>query len=130
MNNDKISVVVPVRNEADKITQCLEAIFSQSYKPHEVIVIDGQSSDNTVEKAKMFPIRLFYQDYGRAGAARQIGLTHATGDYVAFTDGDCVPDKDWLANLLTGFNGFKLKDEVVGVGGQIINEYCPKNSKK
>lgn len=47
--NDKISVVIPVKNEEDKIERCLEAVFSQSYKLDEVIVVDGHSTDNTVE---------------------------------------------------------------------------------
>ena len=47
MMSDKISVVIPVKNEEAKIMQCLEAVFSQSLKPHEVIVVDGHSTDGT-----------------------------------------------------------------------------------
>lgn len=54
--SDKISVIIPVRNEADKIEQCLEAVFNQSYKPFEVIVVDGHSTDETVENARKFSI--------------------------------------------------------------------------
>ena len=46
---DKISVVIPVKNEEKKIEQCLEAVFSQSLKPHELIVVDGHSTDGTFE---------------------------------------------------------------------------------
>ena len=53
---DKISVVIPVKNEADKIEQCLEAVFSQALKPHEVIVVDGHLIDRTLEKVKIFRI--------------------------------------------------------------------------
>jgi len=38
-----ILVIIPVKNEADKIARCLEAVFTQSLKPHEVIVVDGHS---------------------------------------------------------------------------------------
>jgi glycosyltransferase involved in cell wall biosynthesis len=48
----KISVIIPVKNEAEKIERCLEAVFSQSYKPDEVLVVDGHSTDRTVENAK------------------------------------------------------------------------------
>ena len=44
-NKPRIPVVIPVRNEADKIEQCLKVILSQSLKPHEVIVVDEHSSD-------------------------------------------------------------------------------------
>lgn len=116
MSRFKISVVIPVRNEADKIEQCLEAIFAQSLRPYEVIIVDGHSTDATVEKAKKFPVKVFYQDYGAAGAARQIGLENAEGEYVAFTDGDCIPSKDWLRNLHAEFG-----EGIVGVGGGIEN---------
>jgi glycosyltransferase involved in cell wall biosynthesis len=52
----ELSVIIPVKkNEAEKIEQCLEAVFSQSYKPYEVIVVDGHSTDKTVENAKKNP---------------------------------------------------------------------------
>ena len=112
----KISVIIPVKNMAGKIEQCLEAVFSQSLSPHEVIVVDGRSVDGTVERAKRFPVRVFDQDYGAAGAARQIGVEQAEGEYLAFTDGDCIPSKDWLKNLVAGFG-----EGIVGVGGGIQN---------
>jgi glycosyltransferase involved in cell wall biosynthesis len=46
---DKISVIIPVKNEADKIARCLEGVFSQFLKPYEVIVVDGHSTDGTFE---------------------------------------------------------------------------------
>ena len=46
---DKISVVVPVKSEAEKIEQCLEAVFEQTVKPFEVIEVDGHSNDCTFE---------------------------------------------------------------------------------
>lgn len=116
MKQPKVSVIIPVKNMANKIEQCLEAIFSQSLRPHEVLIVDGNSVDGTVERAEKFPVRVFNQDYGAAGAARQIGLENAQGDYVAFTDGDCIPGNDWLQNLLAGF-----EEGIVGVGGRIEN---------
>ena len=116
MNESKISVVIPVRNEADKIKRCLEAVFAQSLKPYEAVVVDGRSTDDTVERAKKFPVRLFFQDYGACGAARQIGLENAGGEYLAFTDADCIPSRNWLHDLATQFEG-----GIVGVGGGIEN---------
>lgn len=112
----KISVIIPVKNIAGKIEPCLKAVFAQSLPPHEVIVVDGHSTDGTVERAQKFPVRVFYQDYGAAGAARQIGVEHAEGEYLAFTDGDCIPGRDWLKNLFGGFG-----EGIVGVGGGIQN---------
>ena len=116
MSQPKISVIIPARNEAGKIARCLEAVFSQSLKPHEVIVVDGRSTDGTGEKAREFTDRVFYQDYGACAAARQIGLEKAEGEYVAFTDADCIPTQDWLQNLVVEFD-----KGIVGVGGSIKN---------
>ncbi len=112
----KISVIIPVKNVAGKIEQCLKAVFAQSLPPYEVIVVDGRSTDGTAERAQNYPVKVFYQDYGAAGAARQIGVEHAEGEYLAFTDGDCIPGKDWLKNLVGGFD-----EGIVGVGGGIQN---------
>ena len=46
---DKISVIIPVKNEEDKIERCLEAVFNQTIKPYEVIMVDGHSTDGTFE---------------------------------------------------------------------------------
>jgi len=46
---DTISVIIPVKNEKEKIGRCLEAVFNQTRKPFEVIVVDGHSTDKTVE---------------------------------------------------------------------------------
>jgi len=116
MSEPKISVIIPVRNEAGKIERCLEGVFSQSCKPYEVIVVDGHSNDGTVERARRFPIRILYEDYGTRGGACQVGIEHAESEYVAFTDADCIPDRDWLANLVRGFDS-----SIVGVGGAIKN---------
>lgn len=63
---DKISVIIPVKNEADKIERCFEAVFNQTIKPFEVIVVDGHSPDNTVENAKKFSVKILYEDYERS----------------------------------------------------------------
>ena len=116
MSEPEISVIIPVRNEADKIERCLEAVFSQSLKPCEVIVVDGHSDDGTAERAKKFPVKILYEDYHTRGGACQLGVEHAEGEFIAFTDADCIPDKDWLANLVKEFNG-----DIIGVGGAIEN---------
>lgn len=113
---DKISVIIPVKNEAEKIEQCLEAVFNQTLKPYEVIVVDGHSTDRTVENARKFPVKVFYEDYHTRAGACQIGVGNAEGEFIAFTDADCIPEKGWLENLVREFN-----EVAVGVGGGIKN---------
>ncbi len=116
MSEPRISVVIPVQNEADKIERCLEAVLSQSLKPHEVIVVDGHSTDGTIEKVEKFPVKLRYEGYHTRGGARQVGMENAQGEYVAFTDASCIPGKNWLQNLVKEFS-----EGVIGVGGQTRN---------
>ena len=114
---DKIAVIIPVKNEEEKIERCLEAVFAQSLKPHEVIVVDGHSTDRTVERAREFPVKVVYEDYGAVGGARQVGIENAEGEFVAFTDADCIPERDWLEGLVKEFD-----EGIVGVGGGIKNK--------
>jgi len=121
VNEPKVSVIIPARNQVDKIEQCLKAVFSQSYKPCEVIVVDGHSTDGTVKKALKFPVKILHENFhntrerNRSGAC-QVGIENAQGEYVAFTDADCVPSREWLEILLREFN-----HQIVGVGGGIKN---------
>jgi glycosyltransferase involved in cell wall biosynthesis len=112
----KVSVIIPVKNDEGRIENCLEAIFNQSILPSEVIMVDGHSTDQTVSKAQKYPINLFYENYGTVGGARQIGVENATGEFIAFTDSDCIPERNWLEGLLSGFDS-----GIVGVGGGIKN---------
>ena len=101
---DKISVILPVKNEEKKIERCLEAVFSQTIKPFEVIVVDGHSTDKTVENARKFPVRIFYEDYHTRAGACQVGVENARGEFVAFTDADCIPERNWLESLVKEFD--------------------------
>jgi glycosyltransferase involved in cell wall biosynthesis len=114
--HQKISVVIPVLNDEKKIEKCLEAVFNQTIHPIEVVVVDGHSSDRTVINAMKFPIKLVYENFGTVGGARQVGIENAIGDYIAFTDSDCIPEKNWLESLLKEF-----QTDIVGVGGGIRN---------
>ncbi len=110
-----ISVVVPVYNSSTTIAECLEAILANDYPDFEVIVVDDESSDNSVEIIKRFPVRLL-ELKGRlgAGAARQAGAKEAQGEIIAFTDADCVVPRDWLAKIA---KRFKENPSLAGIGG-------------
>jgi glycosyltransferase involved in cell wall biosynthesis len=116
MSELEISVIIPVRNEANKIGNCLQAVLAQSVESYEVVVVDGYSTDRTVEIAQRYPVRILYENYASIGGSRQIGIENAMGKYVAFTDADAIPDKEWLKCLVMEF-----KEGIVGVGGKIIN---------
>lgn len=111
-----ISVIIPVKNDEKRVGQCIEAVVSQTIKPLEVILVDGNSIDRTVDVARNYPIRIITENYGTIGGARQVGLESAFGDYIAFTDSDCIPCGNWLENLAKEFD-----KGIVGVCGGTKN---------
>lgn len=113
-NIPKISVVIPVKNEEETIQECIKGVFSQTIRPYEILVIDGNSTDGTIERVKEFPVKILLEDYGSVGGARQVGLENAKGNYIAYTDADCIPEKNWLEHLTKGFD-----QNIVGVGGSL-----------
>lgn len=106
-----LSVLVPARNEADRIGACLDSLLRQTYPHYEIIVIDDHSTDHTaavVQNHAHPRLRLLHlADHLPAGrpvvaykkAALQLGMQHATGDYFVTTDADCVAPPDWLQAL-------------------------------
>ena len=67
--DENISVIIPVRNEEEKIAQCLEAVFAQSLKAHEAIVVDCGSTDDTVKMAEDFGATVIKQEDVGEGVA-------------------------------------------------------------
>lgn len=98
-----VSVIVPVRNDARRLRRCLDALAAQSLARNafEVIVVDNGSTDDSARIARSCSgVRLLFEPAPGSYAARNAGLEAAKGELVAFTDSDCIPEPDWLANLL------------------------------
>jgi glycosyltransferase involved in cell wall biosynthesis len=85
-----ISCVVSMYNGRRYITQALDSIFDQTYRPIEVIVADDGSTDGSPEIAAEYskPVRLLTQNNKGPSATRNFGLAHAQGDWIAFLDAD------------------------------------------
>lgn len=98
----KISIVIPVYNEADHIAACLEAIESQTVRPYEVIVVDNNSDDETVAIAQRYPhVRVLHEARQGVVHARNRGFGAARGDVIGRIDADTILAPDWVANLQT-----------------------------
>jgi glycosyltransferase involved in cell wall biosynthesis len=95
-----ISVVVTVRNEQSHLPRLLDSLLVQE-PPFEVVVVESESRDRTLaiaqEYASRHPgtVRVFSRP-GSRGIGRNYGVREARADWVAFTDGDCFPDSQWL----------------------------------
>jgi glycosyltransferase involved in cell wall biosynthesis len=99
-----VSVVVPVRNGADVIGECLDAIAAQRDAPdYEVVVVDNGSTDGTAQVAGKHAVGARVVTETRPGsyAARNAGIAVAAGRILAFTDADCLPEPGWLAAAAT-----------------------------
>jgi glycosyltransferase involved in cell wall biosynthesis len=95
-----VSVVIPAYNVGTYIAETLEAVFAQTLKDFEVIVVNDGSPDTTELEKALAPYRprisYFRQENRGAGAARNRGLREARGEFVAFLDGDDL----WLPTFL------------------------------
>lgn len=104
MHDPIISVIVPVWNSPGLLRRCLDALEGQSLArdKFEIIVVDNDSTDNTADVARSVPgVIVLREDRPGSYAARNRGLQHARGLYIAFTDADCLPAPDWLERALT-----------------------------
>jgi glycosyltransferase involved in cell wall biosynthesis len=98
-----ISVVTTVRNEEAHLGRLLESLVGQE-GPFEIVLVDSESRDRTVEIAEEFArthpglLRLFRHP-GSRGMGRNVGVREARGAFVAFIDGDCFADSQWLRTV-------------------------------
>jgi glycosyltransferase involved in cell wall biosynthesis len=99
----RVSVIVTVRNEAATVGALLDALAAQTRPPDEVVIVDGGSSDRTVERIReaeaRLPLRLLECPGANIAAGRNRAIEAATGELIASTDAGTRPDPAWLARL-------------------------------
>src|SRR5438045_7898820 len=84
------SIVIPTYNRSELLREALESVFAQTFTDYEVVAVDDGSTDETVQVLRSYgqQVRFFRQENKGPGAARNLGLTQARGEYVAFLDSD------------------------------------------
>jgi len=110
-----VSIIIPAFNAASRIGNCLAAVLEQA-KGHdaEVLVIDDGSTDSSADVIRRFPeVRLITQPNAGPAAARNRGVTDATGEVILYTDDDCIPAPGWLEAMLRPF----ADPDVIGAKG-------------
>ena len=107
MNNTEVSILIRTKNEEKYLGQTLSAIFSQTYKDLEVIIVDSGSTDKTLEVAKKFPVAIYKikpVDF-TWGYALNYGFQRAKGEYVVNLSAHALPlSNDWLETLIANFD--------------------------
>lgn len=99
----KVTVIVPVWNDRRRVVKCVNALKNQTLlrQYYEIIVVDNGSQDGTYDVISSIDGIIALQESKTGSyAARNKALKTAQGTFVAFTDSDCIPDKNWLKNLL------------------------------
>ncbi|NES42262.1 glycosyltransferase family A protein, partial [Moorena sp. SIO2C4] len=94
----KVSVIIPVYKVEKYIAATVESVLAQTYKNFELLLIDDGSPDNSIQICQQINdprIKIIRQDNQGVSAARNTGIRHAQGEYIAFLDGDdlWVPEK-------------------------------------
>lgn len=112
---DKISVIIPVYNVEKYLDKCIMSVINQSYKNLEIIIVDDWSTDNSRVLCDKYAkidnrIKVFHKKNGGLSDARNFGLKHATGEFIAFLDSDDWVDKDLYKILYD--NIFKYKCDI------------------
>ena len=96
-----VSIVIPTHNCAQYLGGAIRSALRQTHRQIEVIVVDDGSTDDTVKVVRAFgdAVRYLYQQNAGPSAARNLGLAHARGEYVAFLDADDEVRPEWVTML-------------------------------
>jgi glycosyltransferase involved in cell wall biosynthesis len=116
----KLTVYIPCYNAAPHIAGAIRALLEQTRPADELLVIDDGSTDNTVEIASRFPVRVIRHEKNKGlAAARNTAFASASHEFVGAIDADVFPARDWLENLLAPF----ADPRVVGTGGRLLEAF-------
>ena len=131
----KISVIVPIYNAEAYLAKCIESLIHQSYHALQIILVDDGSTDKSHTIAAQYAeqdtrIALYSQPNRGQAAARNLGLQHATGEWVSFVDADDYLDSDYYEHLLQ----HSANNDCVQIGyrrvtadGEILEEKYPRH---
>lgn len=102
-----ISVIVPIYNIQDYLEECIKDILNQTFIDFELILVDDGSKDNSGKICDEYAlkderIRVFHKENGGVSSTRNLGLSVAQGEYIAFVDGDDKIENDYLEKLYEG----------------------------
>lgn len=101
-NSSLVSIIIRTKNEERWISSCLDSVFSQSYDNFEVILVDNESTDKTIEKVRQYPVKkiVTIADY-LPGKSLNLGIEQSTGEYIVCLSAHCIPTENiWLASLV------------------------------
>ena len=101
MSSPEITVAVPVKDRRDQMLRCLDALLAQDHPDYEILVLDNGSTDGTPEACRERGGERVRVEvvHGPVGRVRNQAAHLARGEFLAFTDSDCLPDPGWLSAM-------------------------------
>lgn len=115
-----VSVIITIKNEEKSIELLLASLKDQSKIPNEIVIVDGGSSDNSLEIIKSFskrcsiPIKLIVKNGINIAEGRNEAIRNSNNDIIASTDAGCKLSENWLENLIKPFEENPDVDVVSG----------------
>jgi glycosyltransferase involved in cell wall biosynthesis len=112
MSSIELSVIIPAYNAGKTIGRCLDSLLqSIQQAPVEIICVDDGSKDNTWDILQSYSkkydcLRIFHKENGGVGSARNLGLSQANGNYVAWVDSDDYVTADWYETIYAGLEKY------------------------
>jgi glycosyltransferase involved in cell wall biosynthesis len=105
-NNPIVSIITPSYNQGNYLEQTIESVLAQTYPHIQYIIIDGGSTDHSVDIIKKYEKNLHYwvseKDYGQADAINK-GIAKASGDIIAYLNSDDLLQKDAIEQIVKAF---------------------------
>ena len=137
-NTAKITVIIPAYNIEDLLGRCIESVVSQDYPKEllEIIVVDDGSTDSTGSIADEYAdkyqnVTVLHKENGGSSSARNLGLKHATGEYIGFVDSDDFVDKRMFGTLVDAAKRYDAdmvqvsRDEIAEDGSMLPDVLTP-----
>ena len=129
MENELISIIVPIFNVENYLRECLDSIHHQTYENFECLLIDDGSPDNSAEICREYVardsrFRYFEKENGGVSSARNLGMKYAIGDYITFVDPDDWLDSDYLEILYLKMIEYDVDVAIATYTIYSVNEAC------
>lgn len=103
-----ISIIVPIYNAKPYLKRCVESLLAQTARNLQIIFVDDGSTDDglsVLASVRDARVEVYKQDHAGQSAARNMGLMHAKGEFIAFVDADDELAPDWCARHLQAIEG-------------------------
>lgn len=113
------SIIINTLNRADLLLNTLTSFLQLDFETFEVIVVNGPSTDHTMEILEQWKdkIKIGHCPEPNLAMSRNIGIAMSAGDVVIFIDDDAIPEPEWLNQLMAGFDSL----EVAATGGKVFD---------